>query len=122
MFAVLDTFGANGAAVADVISDFVAGTDKLQFTAITDVESVEQTAVQNAVTALGAGATDAQVATAMANANLTNLGVSFAVYNGNTYAYVETTGASTTHVASANIFIKLTGVTTLPTFAADIIA
>jgi Ca2+-binding RTX toxin-like protein len=121
-FAVLDVYGADGAAVADVITDFVAGTDKLQFTAITDVVSAQQTAVQTAVTALAAGSTGAQIATAMAAANTTNLGVSFAVFEGNTYVYVETVGATATHDADANIFIQLTGVTTLPIFATDVIA
>lgn len=121
-FATGDNAGANGAAVADIITDFVAGTDKLQFTGVTDVVSGQQAAVQAAVTALAAGATDAQIATAMANANTTDLGVSFAVYNGNTYVYFETTGATATHVEADNVFVKLSGVTTLPTFAADVIA
>jgi hypothetical protein len=117
-----DNAGANAAAVADVITGFVAGTDDLQFVGIADIVSVEQTLVQAAVTALAAGSTDAQIATAMALANLTGLGVSFAVFNGSTYVYLETTGATATHVEAANLFIKLTGVTTLPTFAADVIA
>ncbi len=45
-----------------------------------------------------------------------------AVFGGNTYVYYETTGATNTHVAVDNTFIKLTGVTTAPTFAADVIA
>ncbi len=121
-FAAGDNAGANGAAVADVITDFVVGTDKLQFTAFADVVSGQQAAVQAAVTALAANSTEAQIATAMANANTTDLGVSFAVFGGNTYAYAETTGATATHVEAANIFIKLTGVTTAPTFAADVVA
>lgn len=113
---------ANGATFGtfDEIKDFVAGTDKLQFSTV-DVVSAQQAAVQTAVTALAAGSTAAQIATAMATANTTNLGVSFAVYEGNTYALYETTGASTGVVAD-DVFIKLTGVTTLPTFAADVIA
>jgi hypothetical protein len=114
--------GADGAAIADVITNFTRSTDKLQFTGVTDIVSVEQAAVQTAVTALAVGSTDAQIATAMAAANLTNLGVSFAVFNGNTYAYYETVGATATHVLADNVFIKLAGVTTLPTFAADVIA
>ncbi len=121
-FAVLDVFGADGAAVADTITDFVVGTDKLQFTAFADVVSGQQAAVQAAVTALAAGSTDAQIATAMAAANTTNFGVSFAVFNGNTYVYAETVGATATHDADANAFVKLVGVTTLPTFAADVVA
>lgn len=121
-FAPADTAGADGAAVADVITDFVVGTDKLQFTGFTDVVSVQQAAVQAAVTALAAGSTAAQIATAMANANTTNLGVSFAVFGGNTYVYAEKTGATATHVEADNIFVQLTGVTTAPTFAADITA
>ncbi len=57
----------------------------------------------------------------MATANTTNLGVSFAVFEGSTYVLYETTGAGTGVVAD-DVFIKLTGVTTLPTFAADVIA
>lgn len=117
-----DNDGANGAAVADIITDFVAGTDKLQFAGITDIVSAQQAAVQAAVTALAAGSTDAQIATAMANANTTDEGVSFAVFAGNTYVYLEKTGATTTHVEADNLFIKLAGVTTVPTFAADVIA
>jgi Ca2+-binding RTX toxin-like protein len=114
--------GADAAAVAEVITNFTRSTDKLQFTNVTDVVSGQQDAVQTAVTALTAGSTDAQIATAMANANTTNLGVSFAVFNGSTYVYYETTGGTATHVAANNIFIKLVGITTLPTFAADVIA
>jgi Ca2+-binding RTX toxin-like protein len=121
-FAALDVFGADGAAVADVIADFTVGTDKLQFTAFADVVSPQQAAVQAAVTALAAASTDAQIATAMAAANTTDLAVSFAVFGGNTYAYAETTGATATHVANANIFVKLTGVTTAPTFVVDVVA
>lgn len=121
-FTYADNAGADGAAVADIITDFLAGTDKLQFTGIVDVVSGQQTAVQAAVTALAVGSTAAQIATAMANANTTNLAVSFAVYNGDTYVYLEKTGATTTHVEADNIFIKLAGVTTLPTFAADVTA
>lgn len=104
----------------DKITDFVAGTDKLQFSTV-DVVSGQQTAVQSAVTALAAGSTAAQIATAMATANTTNLGVSFAVYEGNTYVYYETTGVGT-GVPADDVFIQLTGVTTLPTFAADVVA
>ena len=116
--------GTNGAAVADVITDFLAGTDKLQFTGVADVVSAEQAAVQAAVTALngGAGATDAQIATAMALTNTTDLGVAFAVYGGNTYVYFETTGANTNYVEATSVFIKLLGVIAAPTYAADVIA
>jgi Ca2+-binding RTX toxin-like protein len=115
--------GTDGAAVADVITDFLAGTDKLQFTGVADVVSAEQAAVQAAVTALngGAGATDAQIATAMALANTTDLGVAFAVYGGNTYVYFETTGANTNYVEATSVFIKLLGVIAAPTYAADVI-
>jgi hypothetical protein len=105
----------------DIITDFVAGTDKLQFTGVTDVVSGQQAAVQTAVNLLASTATDAQIATAMATANTTDLGVSFAVFNGNTYVYFETTGADTGVVAN-DVFIQLSGVTTAPTFAADVVA
>ncbi|MFZ5835687.1 MAG: DUF4214 domain-containing protein [Pseudomonadota bacterium] len=114
---------AGGAAFgqADVITDFAIGVDKLQFAGVADVISGQQGAVQTAVTALAAGSSDIAIATAMATANTTNLGVSFATFGGNTYVLYETTGAST-GVAADDVFIKLTGVTTLPTFAGDVIA
>jgi hypothetical protein len=112
--------GADGAAIADIITNFTRGTDKLQFTTVTEV-ATNQDAVQAAVTALAANSTDAQIATAMALANVTNLGLTFAVFNGSTYVYYEQDGGTTTHVALDNIFIKLTGVTTLPTIGADVI-
>lgn len=106
---------------ADVITDFVAGTDKLQFSGVVDVVSGQQGAVQAAVTALAAGSSATAIATAMATANTTSLGVSFATFGGDTYVLFETTGGST-GVAADDVFIKLTGVTTVPTFAADVIA
>lgn len=114
---------ANGASFGtfDEITDFTTAVDKLQFSGVVDVVSGQQAAVQTAVTALAAGSTAAQIATAMATANTTNLGVSFAVFEGNTYVLFETAGASTGVVAD-DVFIKLTGVTTAPTFAADVIA
>jgi len=114
--------GADGAAVAEVITNFTRSTDKLQFTGVVDIVSALQSTVQTDVTALAAGSTDAQIATRMAATNASDLGVSFAVFNGSTYVYFERTGATTTHVAADNIFIKLVGITTLPTFAADVIA
>jgi hypothetical protein len=121
-FAVGDGGGADGAAVADIITDFTVGVDKLQFTAVTDIVSAQQTAVQTAVTGLAAGSTNAQIATAMSNASSTDAGVSFAVFGGNTYVLFETTGANTTFVEATMAFIQLTSVTTAPTFAADVIA
>jgi hypothetical protein len=105
----------------DVITDFVVGTDKLQFVsgATTDVVSGQQGAVQAAVTALAAGSSDTAIANAMALANTTTLGVSFAVFGGNTYVLYEVAGAGT-GVAADDAFIKLLGVTTAPTFAADV--
>jgi len=123
IFAAGDSGGPNGAAVADVITGFTAGTDKLQFAGVVDIISVQQGAVQTAVTALGAGATDAAIATAMALANTTVLGVSFAVANGATYVYYEGSGTTTTdYVTALDVFVQLVGVTTAPTFAADVIA
>lgn len=126
-----DTFkfaiGDSSAAVGDfdTISDFVVGTDKLQFTGFVDVVSAQQAAVQTAVTGLAAGSTAAQIETAMLLANTTDLGVAFATFGGDTYVLAETTGANiaaTANVAGTTVFIKLTGVTTIPTFAADVIA
>lgn len=107
---------------SDVITDFTAGTDKLQFTGFADVVSAQQAAVQAAVTALAAASSAATIATAMALANTTDLGVAFAVFEGNTYVLAETTGADAAYVAATDVFIKLTGVTTAPTFAADVVA
>ena len=106
----------------DTITDFVVGTDKLSFASVTDVVSGQQTAVQAAVTALSANATAANIATAMALANTTNLAVSFATFGGSTYVLYETTGNGADFVVADDIFIKLTGVTTIPTFAADVVA
>jgi S-layer protein len=106
----------------DTITDFVAGTDKLRFLNVTDVVSAAQAAVQTSVTALAAGSSSAVIANAMANANATNLAVSFATFGGDTYVLFETTGANTTFTVADDIFIKLTGVTVIPTFAADITA
>jgi S-layer protein len=111
------TFGAN----FDTITDFVVGTDKLQFTGVADVVSAQQAAVQAAVSALAAGSTDSQIFSAMATANTTDNGVSFATFNGNSYALFETTGASN-GVAADDVSIKLIGLTTAPTFPGDVIA
>ena len=126
-----DTFVFDGTAGAtqsgatfgmfDTITDFVVGTDKLQFANVADVVSGQQAAVQAAVSALAAGSSATAIATAMAGANTTNLGVSFAVFEGNTYVLYETLGTGA-GVAADDVFIKLAGVTTLPTFAADVIA
>lgn len=124
-FSFTATVGANAGGTAfgqaDVITDFVIGTDKLQFAGVADVVSGQQGAVQAAVTALAAGSSATAIATAMATANSTANGVSFAVFEGNTYVLFETTAAGT-GVAADDVFIKLTGVATLPTFAADVIA
>ncbi len=129
--AAADTFSFTAAAAAnangatfgtfDTITDFVAGTDKLQFAGVTDVVSGQQAGVQAAVTALAAASSATAIATAMAAANTTNLGVSFAVFEGNTYVLYETTGAGAGVIAD-DVFIKLTGVTALPTFATDVVA
>ncbi len=126
-----DTFVFNGTAGATnlatagdfvTITDFVAGTDKLKFNAVTDIVSVQQAAVQTAVTALAAGSTAAQIVTAMALANTTDLGVSIATFAGDTYVLYETTGSNATFTVANDIFIKLSGVSTIPTFAADVVA
>lgn len=97
----------------------MVGTDKLQFSNVTDVVSGQQGAVQAAVSALPAGAMAIQIASAMAAANTTNFGVSFATYFGDAYVLYETTLAGT-GVAADDVFIKLIGVTTLPVFATDV--
>jgi Ca2+-binding RTX toxin-like protein len=126
-----DTFVFNAAAGAAnqstighfvTITDFVVGTDKLKFNTVTDIVSVDQAAVQTAVTALAAGSTAAQIVTAMSNASTSNLGVSFATFGGDSYVLYETAGATATFVVANDIFIKLTGVTTIPVFANDVVA
>jgi Ca2+-binding RTX toxin-like protein len=125
----VDTFIFNGVAgttnnvtagAFDQINDFTAGVDKLQFAGVVDVVSGQQAAVQTAVTALAAGSTALQIANAMALANTTNLGVSFATFGGDTYVLYETAGGTGTFTVADDIFIKLVGVTTVPTFAADV--
>ena len=111
---------ASGIAAGDAIVDFVAGADKLQFANVADVVSTEQAVVQAAVTAL-VTPTAAQIATAMATANTTNLGVSSAVFGGDTYVYFERTGAGV-GVAADDVFIKLTGVASGFSFAGDVVA
>jgi len=127
----IDTFSfavgtsSTAAGEADVISDFVVGTDLMQFTGVTDVVSVQQAAVQTAVTALAAGSTNAQIDTAMRLASTTDLGVSIATFGGNTYVLFETTGAdiaATAGTFGTSVFIQLTGVTVIPTFANGVTA
>ena len=115
------TVGANSTGITsgDVITDFEVGTDKLFFDGVTAVASVEQTAVQAAVTAL-AGATTTQIAAVMAATNKTSLGVSFAVYGGDTYVYYQTTGGATASAAD-DVFIKLTGVASGFTFGTTVV-
>jgi len=105
----------------DTITDFLVGTDKIAIvSAATEVVSAQQAAVQAAVTALAAGSSDLQVFTAMALANTTDFGVSFATFGGNSYSLYETLGAGL-GVAADDVSIKLLGITTIPTFAADVI-
>ena len=114
---------ANHSAIGgfDTITDFQVGTDTLSFTGVTDIVSVQQAAVQTAVTALAAGSTAAQIATAMSAANTTNLGVAFATFGGDTYVLFETAGGTATFVVADDIFIKLSGVTTIPTYANSVV-
>jgi len=114
---------ANHSAIGgfDTITDFVTGTDTLAFAGAADTVSLQQAAVQAAVTALAAGSTAAQIATAMSNANTTNLGVAFATYAGDTYVLYETAGGTATFVVANDIFIKLAGVTTAPTYANSVV-
>ncbi len=115
------TVGANSTGVTsgDVITDFTVGTDKLFFDGVTAVASEQQTAVQAAVTAL-VGATTTQIAAVMAATNTTNLGVSFAVYGGDTYVYYQTTGGAAASGAD-DVFIKLAGVASGFTFGTTVV-
>ena len=124
-FVFLGTAGTTNNAVIgnfDTIADFLVGTDKLKFNAVTDVVSAQQAAVQTAVTALAAGSTAAQIVAAMVTANTTALAVSFATFGGDTYVLYETAAGAGTFAVANDIFIKLTGVTVIPTFAADVVA
>lgn len=115
------TVGANSTGVTsgDVITDFTVGTDKLFFDGVTAVASEQQAVVQAAVTAL-VGATTTQIAATMAATNKTNLGVSFAVYGGDTYVYYQTTGGTAASAAN-DVFIKLTGVASGFTFGTTVV-
>lgn len=104
----------------DVITDFVVGTDRLRFNGVSEIESTQQAAVQVAVTGLAAGSSDSLIASTMAQTSTTSQGVSFAVFEGNTYVLYETSGAGT-GFAPDDVFIKLSGVTTLPTFAGTVV-
>lgn len=123
VFTVDATANASGTTFgqADVITDFVVGTDKIAFNTVTDVVSAEQVAVQAAVTALASNATSAQIATAMATASNTALGVSVATFGGNTYVLFETAN-NTAGVAADDAFIQLTGVASGFTFANSVTA
>lgn len=105
----------------DVITDFVVGTDRLQFAGVPDVVSAQQDLVQAVVTALPAGSSAVAIADAMATASDTAWGVSFAVFGGNTYVLMEQTTGATGNAAN-DVFIKLAGIADLTTFAADVIA
>ncbi|MBK9453144.1 MAG: calcium-binding protein [Bacteroidetes bacterium] len=115
------TVGANSTGITsgDVITDFTVDTDKLFFDGVTAVASAQQTAVQAAVTAL-ADATTTQIAAVMAATNKTSLGVSFAVYGGDTYVYYQTTGGAAASAAD-DVFIKLTGVASGFTFGTTVV-
>ena len=58
----------------------------------------------------------------MVTANTTALAVSFATFGGDTYVLYETAAGAGTFAVANDIFIKLTGVTVIPTFAADVVA
>ncbi|RJF95529.1 DUF4214 domain-containing protein [Noviherbaspirillum saxi] len=125
IFVFVGTAGAGSSGTtfgqADLITDFVVGTDKLQFSGVSAVVSIQQSDVQTAVAALAGGSSATAIATAMATANVTSLGVSFAVFEGNTYVLFETTGSGT-GVAADDVFIQLSGVSALPPFASAVIA
>jgi len=110
----------SGITAGDTVMDFVINADKLNFSNVAEVASAEQAAVQAAVTALVTPTADL-IATAMATANTTDLGVSSAVFEGDTYVYFERTGTGV-GVAADDIFIKLTGVASGFSFAGDVVA
>ncbi|MEQ1887634.1 MAG: DUF4214 domain-containing protein [Alphaproteobacteria bacterium] len=107
----------NGATTSgDLITDFVVGTDKLEFLYTGEIASSQQAIVQSSVSALSPSSSAAQIAMTMAASNATNNAVSFAVFGGDTYVYYERTGSSG-GVAANDVFIKLAGVSSGFTFA-----
>ncbi len=96
----------------DTITDFTAGIDKLAFSNHTSriTASVQQTAVQAAVSALGTGPSPTQIASTMALTNTTDNAVAFAISGGSTYVYFEKFGGGT-GAGAVDVFIKLVGVT-----------
>jgi len=103
---------ATGLTTGDIITDFVFGTDgiTIEDPFLINIDSPQQAGVQAAVSALAPGSTAMQIATAMATANTTDHGVSYAVFGGDTYVYYEATGVGV-GVAANDVFIKLLGVT-----------
>jgi trimeric autotransporter adhesin len=123
-----DTNFSNGE--YDTVKDFLVSTDELLFTtavpaAIDTVHNIPQDEVQAAVTALATTATDSQVATAMFAAMndvvQVDNAVAFATFSGSTYVAFEAGGTTVDAFnATEDLFIKLEGITVLPTFLDDI--
>jgi Ca2+-binding RTX toxin-like protein len=114
-----DSGGTDGAAVPDIITNWSNTDDKIAFSGATDIVSAQQAAVQTAVTALTAGSTAAAIIEAMSTANTTDLGISYATLDNNTYMYFEASGAGTDYDQSADVALQLTGISTIPTFAGN---
>lgn len=119
-----DTFAfapGSSASSGDFVTDFVVGSDKLQFTGVADVASGQQAAVQAAVTALGANPPTSSVLSTMASNNTTNLGVAIAATQaGDTFVLFQTNGAGG-FVTGSDVFIELSDVASGVTYANSVI-
>lgn len=107
------TFGAGNRstlAATDTITDFRAAgganAGAADIINITDIATVASNI--NTVQDLSASGSLAAALGIIANAATTNNGLSVFIWGGNSYAYIETTGATTTYVAGDTL-IKLTG-------------
>ena len=107
----IDTFTFNAGnrstlASTDTINDYRAAGAGADIITISDITTVASniTTVQD-VSAAGSLATALNI---LANAAITNNGLTVFIWGGNTYAYIETTGATTSYVAGDTV-IKLGG-------------
>lgn len=94
------------AVAMDTVESFQTSSDKLSFGSASVTQSGQQSLVQAAVTGLSASATPTEIANAMAAANTTNNGVSYAVVGGATYVYLEKNGAGAGN-STNDVFVKL---------------
>lgn len=107
----IDTFTFNTGnrstlASMDTITDYRAAGAGADIITISDITTVASNV--NTVVDLSAQASLAAALNVLANAATTNNGLGVFIWGGNTYAYIETTGATITYAASDTV-IKLGG-------------